>query len=430
MKIRTEKADYRTVMALPRPAHRKPLRPGFLFRTLMRVASIPDLVATRFSYVNEVSASLLDQPCLILMNHSCFLDLEIAARILFPHPYGIICTSDGFVGKEAFMRRLGCIPTQKYVTDMTLIRDMKYALREKKMSVLMYPEASYSFDGRPTPLPDSLPGLLKLLDVPVLMIRTEGAFLRDPLYNGLQKRKVRVSARFYCLATPEQIRESSPGELGDLLRQAFAMDYFHEQAEHGVRVKEPFRADGLERILYTCPVCGQEGKMEGKGTRLTCHACGASWQMDDLGRMEAEKSTAGWGGFAQIPDWYDWERQLVRQSLEDGTYRLDVPVRIGMMVDYKAIYMVGEGRLIHDGDGFCLTGCDGALHYTQKPLASYGLYADYFWYELGDVICIGNQDALYYCFPPAGTPVAKARLAAEELFRMRKAQKRIPLHQG
>ena len=101
-----------------------------------------------------------------------------------------------------------------------------------------------------------------------------------------------------------------------------------------------------------------------------------------------------------------------------------------MMVDYKAIYMVGEGRLIHDGDGFCLTGCEGALHYTQKPLASYGLYADYFWYELGDVICIGNRDALYYCFPPAGTPVAKARLAAEELFRMKKAQKRVPLRQG
>jgi hypothetical protein len=107
--------------------------------------------------------------------------------------------------------------------------------------------------------------------------------------------------------------------------------------------------------------------------------------------------------------------------LLDGSYRLDTAVDIGMMVDYKAIYQVGQGRLVHDRDGFVLTGCDGELEYRQKPLASYGLYADYFWYELGDVICIGNRNALYYCFPKGGDAVAKTRLAAEELYKMEKS---------
>ena len=43
----------------------------------------------------------------------------------------------------------------------------------------MYPEASYSFDGTATPLPDSLGKCVKLLNIPVVMIKTYGAFARD-----------------------------------------------------------------------------------------------------------------------------------------------------------------------------------------------------------------------------------------------------------
>ncbi|MGM9639905.1 MAG: hypothetical protein ACI3V3_00895 [Faecousia sp.] len=123
---------------------------------------------------------------------------------------------------------------------------------------------------------------------------------------------------------------------------------------------------------------------------------------------------------------YRMERERVRRELLEGTYRLEAEVDIGMMVDYKAIYMVGKGHLTHDREGFTLTGCDGRLRYSQKPLSSYGLYADYFWYEIGDVICIGDRDCLYYCFPRGGDVVAKTRLAAEELYKLLKARTPLP----
>ena len=41
--------------------------------------------------------------------------------------------------------------------------------------------------------------------------------------------------------------------------------------------------------------------------------------------------------------------------------------------------------------------------------------------EIGDVISIGNKEALYYCFPPAEVSVTKARIAAELLYEMNKA---------
>ena len=110
----------------------------------------------------------------------------------------------------------------------------------------------------------------------------------------------------------------------------------------------------------------------------------------------------------------------MKKELENGVYRQDLDVGIGIMVDFKAIYMVGEGKLVHDLNGFVLSGCDGKLHYTQKPLSSYGLYSDFNWYEKGDVICIGDRKRLYYCFPKQKDVVAKARLAAEELYKLLK----------
>ena len=99
----------------------------------------------------------VNEPCLILMNHSSFIDLEILANILHDRSYNIVATSDSFVGiMKWVMRLIGCIPTKKFITDMNLIRDMLYCVKELKSTVVMFPEASYSFDGTATPLPDSI----------------------------------------------------------------------------------------------------------------------------------------------------------------------------------------------------------------------------------------------------------------------------------
>ena len=114
----------------------------------------------------------------------------------------------------------------------------------------------------------------------------------------------------------------------------------------------------------------------------------------------------------------------MREELEQGSYLLDAPVSICVMVNFRQLCRVGEGRLRHDVNGFRLTGCGGKLDFTQKPETSYSLYADYFWYELGDMICIGDRDVLYYGFPQGkGDVVAKTRLAAEELYKLKRAER-------
>lgn len=428
MKTTVVKKDYDEVMARPHYPHIRPWKPSIFFRSLIRFLTIIGLWGTGFTYETKGFEKLeKNEPCLILMNHSCFLDMQIAYRILYPRAFNIICTSDGFVGifgiMQWVMRLIGCVPTQKFVTDIGLIQDMTYCFKNLKSSVLMYPEASYSFDGTCTPLPRKMGVLLKKLGVPVIMIETFGAFSRNPLYNELQVRKgVKVSAKATLLYTKEDIKTKTVKELSDGLDTAFGFDHFRWQKEQGVEIADAFRADGLHRILYKCAHCGEEGHMEGRGETLHCSSCGKTWTLTPLGELEAKE---GETEFSHIPDWYAWERRQVAQEIQDGTYKLDADVDISMLVDFWAIYDVGSGHLTHDRNGFHLTGCDGRLDYRQKPQACYGLYADYYWYEIGDTVCIGDNEHLYYCFPRDGTPVAKTRLAVEEMYKLYKAKQLV-----
>ncbi len=424
MKVKIKKGvSYSELMERPEKKAKKPIKPNMLFRTLMRALSIPDLMATHFKY-NEIGMDKLSrkEPCLVLMNHSSFIDLKIASKVLYPRPYNIVCTTDGFIGKNWLMRQLGCIPTKKFVSEVSLVHDMLYAIKRHKCSILMYPEAGYSFDGTSTSLPESLGRCVKMLGIPVVVIITHGAFARDPLYNNLQLRKVDVSADVEYLLSPDDIKEKSPREINELLKSRFSFDNFKWQQENGVSVKEDFRADHLNRVLYKCPSCLAEGKTEGKGTTLTCHACGKQYLLDEHGFM---KALEGETEFTHIPDWYKWERECVREEIISGDYKLDINVDIYALLDTKCIYSIGEGHLTHSLEGFHLTGCNGELDYLQKPLSSYSLNADYYWYQIGDVISIGDKKMLYYCFPKnCGDVVTKARFATEEMYKIIRAEKR------
>ena len=321
MKTVVKELPYEKVLTLKPEKSLKPRKPGLFWRRLMVLLGKGELKATNFK-ANYIGMEKLgrSEPCLILMNHSCFTDLLIAETVFADRPFNIVCTSDGFVGKKSLMRSLGCIPTNKFVTDFVLVRNMKYAFEKLHTSVLMYPEASYSFDGTATPLPKTLGKCLKLFNVPVVMIRTYGAFARDPLYNNLQKRKVDISADVKYLLSPEDINQKSVDELNDILGKEFSFDNWKWQQENNVKITEPFRADYLNRVLYKCSKCGTEGKMYARGIELKCMKCGAKWDLKEDGTL-FEKSLGHWTSdgsrniFSQVPAWFRWEREQIRSEL-------------------------------------------------------------------------------------------------------------------
>ena len=416
MKIKVVKKSYTEIKKTKKRKSYNPIKPNIFFRTLMKVVSQPDLISAKFK-CHKVGMEKLEkkEPVLILMNHSSFIDLEIAQDVFYPRPMNIVCTNDGFIGKNWLMRQIGCIPTPKFVSDPTLVRKMARAIK-KKSSILMFPEAGYSFDGTMTVFPFSVAKLVKFLKVPVITCITDGAYLRQPLYNELRKRKIKVSAEVKYLISKEELASLTEQEIFNKILKEFSFDNFKSQQDKNIIIDDKERAVGLNRVLYKCPHCNFEAGLITKDDKIICPECGIEYTLTPNGYL---KCLNGESKFNHIPDWYKWQREEVKNEIISGEYELDEDVTIYLMKDTFTIYEVGEGRLKHDLNGFHLISDDGVINYKQSANNSYTINSDFFWYQIADTICIGDYNEQFYCFLKSKKDLAaKTRLATEEMYKL------------
>lgn len=210
MKIKTRTKSYDDVMAIKPKKHQKPKKTNIFWQTLTKVISQPALISSHFTH-SETGMERLGkkEPALILMNHTGFIDFEIAYSMLYPRKFNTVAAYETFMGLEWLMRAIGCFSTRKYISDLQLIRDIKYCLTENKSSVLMYPEAVYTLDGTCVTLPSTLAGFVKMLEAPLCVLITNGAYLSVPAYGYVEKRGVPIHAELKYVLSPEEIKEMS-----------------------------------------------------------------------------------------------------------------------------------------------------------------------------------------------------------------------------
>lgn len=418
-KVKYKECTYEEFLALTPMKYIKPKAPNFFLRTLAAILSTTNLRKTHFKYESIGMERLgKDEPALFLMNHSCFLDFEIVMKSLWPRKVNIVTGMRGCLGKERLMRNLGCILTRKFTTNLSLVKDIKYCLETLKTSVLMYPEADYSFTGRSHIVPKSVAQLIKWLGVPFVMIETKGAFNNDPIYCNLGNRYSPVRAEFRYVLSPEDIEKMSVEEIEEVVKREFSFDNLRWQQENKIVIDHPRRAENLQKILYKCPHCHSEGQTEGIGTKLVCYSCGKEWELTELGYM---KATSGDTEFDHIPDWYEWQRECVRAEIEEGKFKISAPVDVYAAVNTEAIYILGKGQIEYDMDGIRLTAYDGKLDFYKKSKSMHAIGADLHCQDVGDVTCFGDHRATYLVLPyEAPYLVVKARLASEEIYKILK----------
>ena len=78
MQTKTKKLTIEEVHALPKEKKFHPKKPNLFWRTLLKILSSVDLMKTSFQ-LKKVDMDKLGkkEPCLILMNHTSFIDLTI-----------------------------------------------------------------------------------------------------------------------------------------------------------------------------------------------------------------------------------------------------------------------------------------------------------------------------------------------------------------
>lgn len=376
--------------------------------------------------VEKINMEGLKPPYMMLSNHMSFIDFELAALGTGSHRVNNVVNIDGYHRRAWLMEWIGAICTRKYTMDLHLIKSIRKVF-ERGDVLGLYPEARYSPCGVTSFIPESVGMLVKRNKVPVVAVVHRGNYLHSPFWDFRRKRKVPLHTTLTKILTPEQIEVMSVDEINQKIREALTYNDYQYQQDNGILIKEPFRAEGLHKILYQCPKCHTEHKMSSKGAEIFCTECGKRWTLNENGTLTAND---GETEFVQIPDWFEWERQQVTKQVENGEYSFADTVDVFSMPRTNGFVKLGQAKLTHDPEnGFIIEGHHNGSDYRIQrfPLQSNSLHVEYDWFRIrkDDCIDVSTENDSFYCyFHNAKNIVTKLAFATEAIYLMNLSNKR------
>ena len=396
-----------------------PIRQPIYLTWLIQFLSQMMLMGKKYE-LEKIGMEGIKPPYILLSNHMSFIDFELVSDLTYPQKVNNVVNIDGYSMRPWLMEWIGALCTRKFTNDIHLVRSIRKVLQRGDI-LCMYPEARYSPCGTTSYLPESLGYLVKSNKVPVVTVIHHGNYLHSPVWNVHKKRKVPLHTTMTLTLTAEEAATLSVDEINTRIREAMTYNDYKYQLERGFSITEPWRAEGLHKILYRCPHCQTEFKMSTKGADLSCDACGKTWHMNEDSTLTA---TEGETEFVHIPDWFEWERACVREELQNGTYFFEDTVDIHSMPRCYRFVPLGEGRLTHNHEnGFVLTG-----HYRgqdfriqRTPLQTNSLHVEYDFPHIKpfDCVDISTESDSFYCYPPKANVVTKLAFATEEIYKMK-----------
>lgn len=402
-----------------------PIRQPKFFTGLIWVLSKITLIGKKYK-VEKINMEGLEPPYMMLSNHMAFVDFKLAAMGTGKHRVNNVVNIDGYYQRPWLMELIGAICTRKFTMDLHLVKSIRKVLSRGDV-LCMYPEARYSPCGTTSYIPESVGMLVKRNKVPVVAVLHRGNYLFCPFWDFRRKRDVPMHTTLTKILTPEEIENMSVDQINDRIREALTYNDYEYQQKNGILITEPYRAEGLHKVLYQCPHCHTESKMASKGAEIFCTECGKRWTLNENGTLSANN---GETEFTQIPDWFDWEREQVEKQIESGEYSFSDEVEVYSMPRCWKFENLGKARLTHDiENGFVIEGnYNGAPYRVHRhPLQINSLHVEYDWYRIkrDDCIDISTENDSFYCyFMNAENIVTKLGFATEALYRKHLREKR------
>ena len=107
---------------------KRPNDPCFLMSVAKNIISFPDLKKRNFK-LTKINMENVEGPYLLLVTHSSMVDFNIMLKATHPHKVNNVMTLEGFnTYTEPLMRSLGVLGTRKFISDMHLVKNIKYCI--------------------------------------------------------------------------------------------------------------------------------------------------------------------------------------------------------------------------------------------------------------------------------------------------------------
>ena len=319
--------------------------------------------------VNKTAMAGLAPPYLVVAGHSCWLDYIISTISMFP-------VRMNFVGAYNFFRSrvlktvftlMGVIPRHQFTADASSIRKMKYCIDQGRV-VALFPHGCLSNEGRPGGFAVAgVAKLIKLLNVPVVALKTDGGYLTRPRWS-VKSRYGRLETTVKPILTVSEVKNLSNDEIYQRLLRAIDFDDYMWQRERMIPFRCKKTAEGVEYVLYKCPNCQDEFTLRSEKNRLYCVSCGNAVRMNRYLLFEPEAADTVF--FDGIDRWYDFQKDCLDKEIDNSSFELVASTELMFAEPGKYGYQhQGYGTLRLTKDAITYTGTvKGALTKLVLPM--------------------------------------------------------------
>ena len=284
-------------------------------------------------------------PAIVVATHSCDMDHILSGLTLYPvRPTYIV--SEHFMCNPStakLLKFVHVITKKMFTPDVSTIKNILRAKKENAV-IFIFPEGRLSCYGRTLPVTDGTAELIKKLGVDLYAWKAEGAYCTFPKWREKgEDRKGKIHASIKRLMTADEVEKADIDTIRKLTEDAIRHD--DEVAMQGVEFQCENMANGVDKVLFKCPNCMQEGTLTTEGKHIRCN-CGLDATLDNFYRLHNAP-------FGSVNEWFEWQQN----SIDTENECLQTKVRLGCcgedgLMDPQA----GEGEIYMDKDVFKLMG--------------------------------------------------------------------------
>ena len=284
-------------------------------------------------------------PAIVVATHTSDVDHILSALTLYPiRPTYIVSEHFMHNPKTAkLLKLMHVIPKKMFTPDPSTIVKILRAKNENAV-IFIFPEGRLSCYGHTCPITDGTAELIKKLGINLYAWKADGAYLTFPKWRDKGDDRIgKIKASVKLLLSAEEIAEKDVSEIRKITENAICHD--DELAMQGTEYLSGDLAKGVDKILYKCPVCLEEGTVYEEDGHIRCK-CGLDVTLDSYYRLHGAP-------FERINEWFEWQQN----SIDTDSEKLFSKARLGCcredgFMDSEA----GEGEIYLDKDVFKLRG--------------------------------------------------------------------------
>lgn len=174
--------------------------------------------------------------------------------------------------------------TEESVLDILEMRK----LAKSGATLGLYPEGDIDMFGRTLPIEISIAKFVRLLNVPVVLMKIQGAYIRAPRW-AKKARHSHITYSITNIISLDELKKSSLDDLYKRILDGITVDDNKYQSEFRYRQFWSMnRAKWLELGLFYCPKCKKFETLYSKKDNLICNECGIIAKYNRYSMLESK----------------------------------------------------------------------------------------------------------------------------------------------